>query len=529
MNLRVLSSTVALGLILAAVPAVYAQDNPGGGGASRVPYQDQLSGNVPLDSYVYDYLDKLDGLGYLRQMQTGTKPYTRMQVAGWVVQMDRLAAEKQEMAPYAKSLLRELKTEFKNELAVLNGTARPGGLALREIQFEENFYHGGTVSQKPWTKSAYQPLNVNNDGYKYGRNANEMLSLRLEGSLGEHLMLSVTPRTDYNSTDDSKTTVESGYIKTNINNLSIQIGKDANSWGQGVRSHLTYSNNAEPMTSIRLSNIEPMKIKHGYFKFLRESNTTFTYARMEGNRSDVPHPSFVAWRKDFTPSDNFTFALEHASIIGGLGHALSGSDYYRLLTGRNAGNCSSANTIDEWNTQAGGDFRWRLPHLNGIQVYGEFYGEDRHRYILYYPYRFAEIMGVYIPRLTRDGSWDATLEVHHTDPCWYMHGTYTDGWVFKGNIIGDAIGNHAKSYYAKVTHYQDNGSQLSFNLEQVKMEYESPASQKFNSAWANYRTKLEQDMFMDLTAGVSHIDNFNFLSGENKRNYKVGLGITKRY
>ena len=54
-----------------------------------------LSGNVPLGSYVYEYLDKLEGLGLLSAMPPGARPYSRLQVAGWVVEMEQALAKQQ--------------------------------------------------------------------------------------------------------------------------------------------------------------------------------------------------------------------------------------------------------------------------------------------------------------------------------------------------------------------------------------------------------------------------------------------------
>lgn len=526
MKWKLIASALTIGLLLNTTMTVHAETAEEKTPSDRTGTSYHLSGNIPLDSYVYTYLDKLDGLGYLRQVQSGTKPYTRMQVATWVQQMEPTMLADKNLAPFSKAMLLELKKEFENELAVLNGSGKAAGFSLRQIKFSENYYHGDTLSQNR-TKSTYQPLNTNNNGYRYASGANETLSFQLEGELSPRLFFSITPRIDYNSTDNESSSLESGYIKTNIRNLSIQVGKDANSWGQGARSHLMYSNNAEPFTSIKLSNIKPQR-PGGFLKFLGEQNTSLTYAVMEENRTDVPYPSFVAFRTDFKPTNDFTFALSFASMMGGKGHSLSGREYYEWILGRNNGNWS-ASKIDKWNTQSGLDFRWRLPHLNGIQVYGEIYGEDQHRKIIPYPYRVAQIFGVYIPRLTSDGAWDATLEYHTTGAAWYSHSTYTNGWVFKGDILGDAIGHNAKSYYGKITHYTSNGSNISLNLEQVKMEATTTSPQKVNSLWMTYHTKLKQDLFLDFSAGVADIDNFNFISGENKRNCKVGFALTQRY
>lgn len=488
-------------------------------------YATQLSANISLDSYIYDYIAKLDGLGYLKDMPTGTKPYTRMQVARWVEQIDSALATDQSAPAYAKNMASELKNEFKQELAILHGAAAQQTLKLTEWKFATDYYHGSTLEQKN-TKSTYQPLNINNNGYRYADGANEMFSFNLAGKLGDDLVMSLTPHLSYDNAENSELTLESGYIKTRINNVAIQMGKDPVSWGQGTRGNLLYSNNAEAQTAIKFSNIEPVQTG-GIFKFLGKQNTTVSYSIMETNR-EIPYPSFFAFRLDFTPSDNFTFALSQASIVGGKGHSLHGfEDLKDYFLGRNGG--SKYQPVDKWNTIAGGDFRWRIPKWNGIQFYGEIYGEDQHRRVIPYPYKLAQIVGIYIPRFTADGSWDANFEYHHTNGYWYENWTYTDGWTYRGDIMGDAIGNNAKSYYEKLTHYNRDGSQLSFNVEQVKMQYTDNSPQKIDSVWLAYRTKLCTDTFLDLSAGYANISNVSYTSGNDSHNYSLGIGITKHY
>lgn len=492
--------------------------------ATKPNYAAQLSANISLDSYIYDYIAKLDGLGYLKGMPTGTKPYTRMQVARWVEQIDSALAADQTAPVYAKNMTAELKNEFKQELTILHGAVPQKTLKLTEWKFATQYYNGNTLEQKN-TKSTYQPLNINNNGYRYADGSNEMFSFNIAGKLGKDLVMSLTPRFSYDNVENSEATLESGYIKTRINNVSIQIGKDPVRWGQGTRGNLLYSNNAEAQTAIKFSNIEPVQTG-GIFKFLGTQNTTLSYSIMETNR-DVPYPSFFAFRTDFTPSDNFTFALSMASIVGGKGHSFHGSDVTDFIFGRNGGN--KYHPVDKWDTIAGGDFRWRIPKWNGIQLYGEIYGEDQHRHIIPYPYQLAQIVGVYIPRFSKDGSWDANFEYHHTNNVWYEHSLYTDGWTYRGDIMGDAIGHNAKSYYAKLTHYNQDGSQLSFNVEQVKMQYTDNSPQKINSLWLAYRTKLCTDTFLDLSAGYANITNVNYTAGNDNHNYSLGLGITKHY
>lgn len=485
----------------------------------------QLSANVPLNSYVYDYLEKLDGLGYLQDMRTGAKPYTRMQVAKWVQQMTITMSIRPDVPPYAQTMLSELQRGFRQELAILEGTSQANGISLKEWTLGETYYKGNTLSHQG-TASTYQPLSINQNGYRYAPQANEVLSLRLEGNVNNHFVVSATPRISYDTLNNASSSLESGYVKTKVNNVEIQLGKDGMWWGQGSRGSLLLTNNATPQTAIKLSNIAPMN-PGGFFKFLGPSNATFFYSILEDDRSDVKYPSFVGFRGDFSPTTNFTFGGARTSIVGGQGHMLSGSDYWQLITGQNA---DTANT-DQWNSIAGGDFRWRIPKWKGVQLYGELYGEDQAHAltIIPIPSKVAALMGVYIPCLSTNGNWDAHLEFAHTTKPWYRHSLYTNGYTYEDDIMGDAMGNNAKRYYAKLTHFTLDGSQLALNLERVTQQSIQLSPQTIDSIWLSMRTRMEKDMFMNTSFGVADIKNVGYTGGNKARNYIMSLSLTKEY
>lgn len=489
--------------------------------AAQQPQRHQVSPDIPLQSYVYDFMDKLDGLGYLKDMQTGTKPYTRLQVARWVEQLSATAKE-QPVPKYVESMLQQLQVDFQQELAFLNGSKLNHSLAVKEITIKETYYDGDTLSQHR-THSTYQPLNINNDGHRLSQNLNHELSMRVEGTLNDHLVVSATPKFTYGDDTHSDTQLAAGYIKTNINNVEFQLGKKAVWWGPGNRGGLILTNNAQPQTSITIGNVDPVT-HNGLLKFLGPTNVNVIYSELEKNRQDVKSPSFFASRTDFTPSKNFTFAWSMASIVGGEGKALSGSDYLDFLTGKNAV------TDDKWDSIAGFDFRWRMPQLGGIQLYGELYGEDQAMAVIIpTPSKVAETLGVYIPRLSADGSWDARLEYAHTTNFWYRHSAYTDGYTYKGDIMGDAMGNDATRYYAKIAHYNDDGSSLSLNLENVTQHRSDPSPQKISAAWLATKINLDTNTFLNASAGVAHIKNKGYQAGVSDKNYLLGVSLTRLF
>jgi hypothetical protein len=487
--------------------------------------QHQLSANVPLNSYVYDYLEKLDGLGYLQDMRIGAKPYTRMQVAKWVQQMTDAMSVRPDVPPYAWAMLSQLQQTFSQELATLKGNSPQNGIAVKEWTIGETYYTGDSLSHQGST-STYQPLNINQNGYRYAPHANEVFSLLLEGNVNNHLVVSATPRFSYDNLNEANSDLESGYIKTKVNNVEIQLGKDPMWWGQGSRGSLLLTNNATPQTAFKLSNIDPLK-PGGFFKFLGPLNVNVFYSILENDRSDVKYPSFVGFRTDFTPTANFTFGGARTSILGGQGHMLNSGDFWQFLTGHNADTVNA----DKWNSIAGGDFRWRVPKWNGLQLYGELYGEDQAHAltIIPMPSEVAGLVGAYIPRLSTNGNWDAHLEWAHTTKSWYTHSLYRNGYTYKGDIMGDAMGNNANRYYAKLTYFSLDGSQFTLNLERVAQQSTEVSPQTIDSIWLSMRTKIEKDMYMNASFGVADIRNVDYTGGNKARNYIISMILTKEY
>lgn len=499
---------LAVSLALASFsPATLAADK-------HLSYENRMSANIPLSSNVYDQLEKLDGLGYIQSMRTGAKPYTRMQAAGWIKEAaDQVNAND---AQYIHAMLAELQKEFRNELAVLDGGTAAYGFTLREWSAGFAKYDGDILSQKK-TKSSYQPFAVNSDGYRLSDDGNFTAAIRFEGKVAPSLVVGLTARGDSDLEDHL--TLPSAYVKTHINNLEIQLGKDAFWWGQGSRGSLLLTNNSHARNTVKLSTVKPLETG-GIFKFLGEVSVVGFYSKLEEHRDyEQKQPNFSGLRFDFVPSDNFTFGIARTDIARGL----RGSDLFDFLIGKNADNKAD----EKWNSIAGLDFRWRLKGLGGAQVYGELYGEDQAGSLLPLPSKNAHLLGVYLPRLSASGDWDAQLEWADTNAAWYKHGKFNDGYTYKGNIMGDAMGNNASRYYGKLTHYLNGATQISLHGERVEME--QGVTQTVDSAWLSLRTQAGQNLFVNAALGKAKVKNQNFTPGKKDDGLFTSLMVSQRF
>lgn len=489
---------------------------------------DFVSPNVPLSSPLYDYIEKFDGLGYLKSIPDGTKPYSRMQMAQWLTEI-QAETELRPLPGYLAGMKSELERELAPELQVLAGESADMSLALKEVRLELSTYDGDSLRYRlnpnSGPRASYQPLNGNNNGYRYGDGGNIIGSMLLTGKLGPDMAVALEPRFSYDDDQQGDAALTSGYIKTRINGTAVQLGKDPVFWGHGATGSLILGNNMTPLTSIKFSNLEPYTSK-GIFRFLGDMNFTALYSELESNRTrlnenEVDNPSFVGLRGTFTPQRNFTFGLSFTSMVGGKGKGLSSGDYGDWLLGRN-----SDAADDKWNNIAGLDFKVRVPKWNGVQIYGELYGEDQANYL---PSKIAERVGVYVPRLNKDGAWDMKVEYAHTSNWWYGHQLYTNGYVYKGDIIGDPLGHNASQYYVQFGHYLDKDSKISVNANYLTQDRDAVVQQKVKALWLQYETKLHKQVFLDSQLGVARIDNANFASGNDETDHFAGVSVRWLY
>lgn len=480
----------------------------------------RTSANVPVDSVYYAYLEKLSGMGYIESLPTGAKPYSRMQFAEWTIEAEKLAADR-EMPPYLADQLHAIEAYVAPEVAVLRGETVQDTLKLREVTAALAVNSGTTGAYRyNGSHAHWQPFGMNNNGYRYGDGANGIVSASIAGNIGHETAIAVRPRFSYDKDQQFKASLEEGYIKTRTGVMVWELGKESMVWGQGATGSLLLGNNMKPLTTVQAHLVKPHKIG-GFFRFLGEADFHLFYGQLEGDRSDsakalgrkdYDHVGLFGLRADFTPTDYFTFGLSRVSMLGGDGKGLSRSDWGHWLTGTNADSTES----DRWNDIAGFDFRLRFP---GVQWYGEVYGEDQGGFM---PTKRAYHLGVYIPRLTHDGSWDMTIEGAQTTPVWYTHWTYQNGWTYSDNIIGDAMGGNSRKYYIGVKHYLPKEAYIGFYVMHMDMDRTATYHPVVNEAAFMGQKKISDDVVLNGTLGYAQVKHGNYDDDTDNNLFAIG-------
>ncbi|SUP44776.1 capsule assembly Wzi family protein [Veillonella criceti] len=489
--------------------------------ASALPFasvsaQHIVSPNVPQDSYVYDYIDKLDALGYLPEARQTSKSYNRLQVAKWIVTIEEAVAQKGAKSPFVIAMLNQLREDFATELEILSTGEVPHEFNVTQAKVGIDVTKGKTISQNR-TKSSYQPFAVNNSGYDYADGVNGNASFEVSGYLGNKFAAEITPRFDIDK-DDAELSLARGYVKTYLGSMEIQIGKDDMWWGPNQRGVLGMTTNAKAQTGIKLSSIDPIEIG-GTFKFLGKVKPTFFLSKLSDNRTDVKEPNLFGGRIEIMPNKRLVLGASMLSIVGGEGNHLSSSDWGNWLVGKND------DSNDKWNSLAGYDVIYKMPK---VQIYGSIYGEDQSTGLGFIPSpsKIAWNAGLYLPTLSTDGRWDLRIEGGKTNNWWYNHWVFTDGFTHKGHIMGDYMGHDSRRLYARLGYFDDKANQIGLNVEYLEMNKNSLEKPEVLAVWLDARHRLQEDLLLEGRLGVASIDRSK--SGDTT-DYIVGVNVTKTF
>lgn len=465
--------------------------------------------NVSVGSVYYSYIDKLSAMGYLKSMPNGARPYSRMQMARWTVEAEETAAEKP-MPAYLEDQLAALETYLAPEIETIKGNPQKDEFRLRSVGAELSYNHADyfdydySLVRPINLNGSWAPFGANRNGHKYGRNTNLYANAEVSGNIAPELAVSIKFRAGWDKDNDGNASLEEAYVKTRLGSIAFEAGRQAMTWGQGESGHLLLGNNMKPLTTIQAHLANPVKVG-GFFKFLGEVDVHAFYGFLDKDRGsdaaarghkDYDDAKLVGLRLDVTPTDWMTLGASRVSMLGGKGNAFHSSDLGDWAFGKNADY-----GYDKWDDIGGFDFRLRFP---AFEVYGEMMGEDQAGGL---PSKWAYRGGVYLPRLTKDGSWDLTVEAAKTTDVWYRHSTYQSGWTYSGDIMGDDMGNDSRKVYARLKHYLPGERMLGFYYQRTDRQRNAKNNPVVNEIGLLGQMKLRGDVYLGGMLGYAKVKN----------------------
>ncbi|AMV72486.1 hypothetical protein JCM30471_10030 [Desulfuromonas carbonis] len=468
------------------------------------------SPTVPLDSWVYPALEKLAGLGVIDSALQGNRPWSRLEVGRQLAEVNPNLW----VVPAAGELLERLRGEFAAEVAEQTlppqesvrylhplDTARVG-LLFREG--EANTFPGVNAVQ-------FAP-----DYNRSGRSAAEGFNLEAGFSGAARygfLLADWEPLLEYRQGEGGDLRLQGGGVTLSLGRVDLFAGRQELWWGQGRHGTLILSNNARPLDMIRLSTPEAKPLPW-LFRYLGPFHFDLFVSRLEAERV-VPEPYLSGMRLAIKPFPWFELGASRTSTFGGEGRPSVGfGDFVEVVIGSNppAGSSDNANSI------AALDARLRIAPLGGLELYGEFGGEDEANHFISKP---AWLAGAYLPQLDANGRLSLRLEYANlafsdNGPVWYRHSTYRSGYTYNGRLLGHHAGGDSRDLFAAVAWQYDADLDLTFSCDYEQRGVSGPVTERhlqpgIEARW-RYRPRHE------IRAGYRYdqVRNFDRVAGDDR-------------
>ena len=520
------------------------------------------SPNIPLDSPIYLYLEKLSGFGLISSDVKGIRPLSRSEAARLVKEAE-LRTAGSDQPRLALELLDRLKQLLPRELSLygeeqsapsfdynpltaarlryvyLEGAPRSYFRAVHDPGNEGVFGIGsGLRPANPYPSPTQQrgtegaPLFENNNGVVYRNGSN--LDLRGSGEVyaGAQVSALVEPMLLWSEEgDEARLRLNRGYLKLGGKGLELEVGRDENWLGPGYRGALTLTNNARNFDLVKLSSPEPVQTK-----YLWDLKYSLIFSRFEQTVTDghARQPYFFAGKLAMKPLDDLEFGINLGRQVGGPGVNNSFGDIVRGLVG--------GTSDDNSNTLAGFDLRVRLPWLRNSELYGELSGEDS---AAFWPIVESYVAGVYIPRLTESGRDDLRFEYFRGNRILYSNGTFPEGYLRHNMPIGHSQGGATQDFFLRYSHWFSVRNNLALEAFHTRRgDYGrvtvNPAGafdpngvmqsiERKNALRAFWSFPIQGDWSALLMYGQEWIHNFELRAGDSRMNQLLRAELSYKY
>lgn len=511
------------------------------------------SNNIPMDSPVYFYIEKLAGFGLIDSDVKGVRPYSRAEAARLYLEAEgNLSRLGDEPPPFAAEVMQRLRELVPREVSLRNEPDKApladynllSAARLRYVYLDgvprsynrQVFIPGGQsafgfiggklrpdsdagIGSQSGTEGT--PLLENNEGVIYRGGSNGELRWSMEGFVKDKVSLLIEP--DLLLTPESDLmALQKGYIKVGSGGLELEVGRDANWFGPGYRGDLTLTNNAKNFDLVKLSSPEPLDV--GWVKrYLGETKYSLIFSRFDetGSGATLRQPYFIGIKLAVKPKPWYEVGVNFVREEGGPG--FSGSSTLRDAI-------FGGGTTNHNNTIAGIDLRFRIPWLRNAELYGEYAGEDS---AAFWPIVESYVAGFYVPRLTSSGKDDLRFEFFYGNPMLYTDFKFPLGYVYNGMTPGHSQGGASLEFFVRYSHWFSPRNNVALEYFHTDRGREgrvgNQALEQKDAGRASWRLPVYGNWDANLMYGWEQINNFNLVVGVRQTNQISTVDLTYAY
>jgi membrane-associated phospholipid phosphatase len=510
---------------------------------------------VPLDSWVYPAVEKLASLGYIKAAFLSLKPWTRIETASLVSEIEDDLVDDSALPADVAGMQRRLEQEFAYELGLLDGRSnetvgiesiyvRPvsiSGPALTDsyhlgqtisYDYGRPFREGtnGQVGTSMWTAAG--PLAVYVRGEFQHAPYAPPLSNAVLNVIGLRDMVPVPPATPFAPVN--RPHLLEGYAALTLDGWQISAGKESLDWGPGPGGSLLWSNNADPVEMVRI--VKDMRLP------ILGSVRVDEFIGMLRGHNIIPHPYIYGQKINFKPLPWLELGFGRTVTIGGRGgNPLTIGNFVDSFFGR----VNQTKSVPG-DTHTSIDWVFYIPKVrNYLVFYGELYADDDPLPIENppkNPYR----PGIYLTHFPGVPKLDLHLETVSTEsPGFFNFGgpnkgnlnywnqLYRDGYTNEGNLIGNTVGRMGSSIQGWLTYWMSSTSTLQFSCKTNSVSANFiPGGGDWQDYQLNYNKYLKSGLYWKNQVQYEHISHYPILFNSSRGNVaaivEFGWAPTKR-
>jgi hypothetical protein len=515
--------------------------------------------HIASDDAAHTWLGHLRAFGLINSQLTGTKPYSRLEIARLILEADMnyqagLSGHHQLPA----EALACLKERFQTDIRTLENPARAFRIRFRPFGSMSLAYTGFSGVNRSFPQqridAAITPFTANTEGRTFAEGQNlafESGHALMFGRFASFFLqgrgVAMLPRSRRWQGDLAALRY---YLILTLGNVNLLVGKDGMNWGTGSRGNLILSRNAKPIGTIKrlplvkLSNRLPVRLPW-LLNGLGPARYTLFVSKLEKDRADYAYPFFIGLRFNFKSGRHSEFGLSHTYILGGenfpirhtFGDDLAEFFFIRIrqnfIFNIDVGPVTVEGNIA--NHMMGGDFRFRFPKLRHSEIYAEIYADDLTVNLnRLFSKDLAFYGGLYIPRLTADGRLATRIEFTHTSHIFYL-GTppLTAGMTYQGGILGSDLGPGGDELYIEARFTPAVHTELTAHFDFQKRDggisadwlYADLTPEKRYTFGIAIRHQISTVLNAGLDVRYQHVESFAHQAGLDKNNYYVGMNL----
>lgn len=473
--------------------------------ASPVTYISTLGSTyIPMDSWVYPALSRLQALGYIDSAFLGLRPWTRLSILHMLQrtadQIDNDTNNDEARAIYMAVLhevspgidnnygAREVHAEFESAYTILRGIS---GTPLRD-----SFHLGQTVVNdygRPYQEgfNNYTGFSARSEAgrfalyfrgeYQHAPSAAGYSQALFDyfSNLDFGIPVASNPKQDTIPLGPIPTTntfsVLEGSLSYNILNHTISFGKNDHWWAPNQSASFAWSTNAENIYAFQIDRAEPLRIP-GLSKLTGPFRYQFFVGTLKGHT--YPNSPWVHAEKiSFKPTQNLEFGFERTVIWGGKGHVpITIHSFLKSFFSVQNVSVAEKNSRNDPGARFGTfDFSYRLPFMRKwLTLYTDSLAHDDPS-PLASPRRSGYMPGIYLSRFPGLEKLDLRVEGGTTDTVssgspnfLYNETIQKQGYTNKGFIMGSWLGRMSTGGQAWLTWHLSPQEQIQFNFRNAK-------------------------------------------------------------